>query len=179
MWQSIYHLGSNFKEIQVIFITEAFVLDFGCSSLSMQIHKSSPLRPLLFTHYLPFTIWEDPTRASSTYDLTHLAPNIHRNTSTLFPPNNHCICSTRTVDRYDDCPLQIPRFCIFWHKLSHMWSKGSGHLPIICIIWIYHLKLSNSVFGFMIPWKNESRHESNHPRSNFKPPVFYQYFCIF
>jgi hypothetical protein len=50
----------------------------------------------------------------------------------------------RTADQIWWCPFQIPHFVgfrIFWHINQHMWSKELGHLPIICIIWIYYLTI--------------------------------------
>ena len=47
--------------------------------------------------------------------------------------------------RYDDALFRFHifvGFCIFWHVNYHLWSKELGHLPIICIIWIYYLTIN-------------------------------------
>ena len=47
--------------------------------------------------------------------------------------------------RYDDALLRFHIFVgffIFWHMNYQLWSKELGHLPIICIIWIYCLTIN-------------------------------------
>ena len=68
----------------------------------------------------------------------------------------------RLQTRYDDALFRFHIFVgfqIFWHINHHLWSKLLGHLPIICIIWIYYLTInSNNVqITWRTPWvKSES-----------------------